>query len=58
MPEPAYVGRLAGELLAAEKELQTYRGFKATVAAFLNNPNIALDIRQALAHDLGLPEPQ
>ncbi|NUQ95820.1 MAG: hypothetical protein HOY79_04425 [Streptomyces sp.] len=57
MPEPTYVGSLAKELLAAEKELQTYRGFKTTVADFINNPNIALDIRQNLARDLRLPEP-
>lgn len=58
MPEPTYVGRLANELRAAENELQTYRGFKTTVARFLHNPLIALDIRQNLARDLHLPIPE
>jgi hypothetical protein len=56
-PAPAYVGRLANELRTAETELQTFRTFKTTLARFINNPNIALDIRQGLARDLHLPEP-
>lgn len=63
--DPAYVGTLAGQLATrrpdllaiAENELQTYRAFKATVARFLHNEAIALDIRQNLAQTLGLPEP-
>lgn len=57
MPEPAYVGQLARELRIAENELQTFRAFKTAVAIFLNNPNIALDIRQGLAADLNLHIP-
>lgn len=57
MPEPAYVGQLANELRTAETELQTFRTFKTTLATFINNPNIALDIRQNLARDLNLPTP-
>lgn len=61
----AYVDTLAGQLATrrpdllaiAEDELQALRGFKATVAQFLHNPDIALDIRQNLARDLQLPEP-
>jgi len=56
--ETAYVGRLANELRAAEDELQTLRPLKATVTRFLNNPLIALDIRQNLARDLQLPAPE
>jgi hypothetical protein len=61
----AYVDTLAGQLshkhpdlLAAEDELHHFRTFKATVAAFINNPRIALDIRQSLARDLHLPIPE
>jgi hypothetical protein len=60
----AYVAALADQLTRrpdllelAENELQTLRGFKATVARFLHNPAIALDVRQNLARDLHLPEP-
>jgi hypothetical protein len=60
-----YVDTLASQLrtrnpalIAAENELQTLRHFKATVAAFINNPRIALDIRQNLARDLHLPIPE
>lgn len=65
MTEPAYVDQLAAELRArpdavraAENELQTFRTFKTTVARFINNPTIALDIRQGLARDLNLPVPE
>lgn len=61
----AYVDQLATELrttrpdlAAAEKELQTFRAFKDTIARFINNPAIALDIRQNLATDLHLPTPE
>lgn len=65
MPDAAYVDHLADQLTtrrpdvlrAAEDELQAIRAFKATVARFINNPNIALDIRQDLAADLHLPIP-
>ncbi len=57
MPEPTYVGQLANELRTAETELEPFRAFKTTLARFINNPNIALDIRQGLARDLPLPEP-
>lgn len=63
--DPAYVATLASQLrrkhpdlVAAEQELQKFRGFKTTVARFINNPNIALDIRQGLARDLQLPTPE
>lgn len=64
-PDPAYVDTLAHQLRvhhpdllrAAEDELAEDRRFKATVAAFINNPAIARDIRVNLASDLGLPEP-
>jgi hypothetical protein len=65
MPDPAYVTDLAGQLatrhpdlIAAEKELQTFRTFKTTVARFISNPAIALDIREGLARDLHLPAPE
>jgi hypothetical protein len=58
VPEPAYVGQLANELRTAEIELQTFRTFKTTIARFINNPAIALDIRQGLAADLRLPAPE
>jgi len=59
MPEhtPGYIATLASELRTAEDELQTFRSFKTTVARFLHNPTIALDIRQGLARDLQLPTP-
>jgi hypothetical protein len=62
--DPAYVAGLATQLrtrhpglTSAENELQTFRTFKTTVARFINNPAIALDVRQGLARDLRLPEP-
>lgn len=63
--DPGYVQALAGQLTTrrpdlldlAEDELAVLRPFKATVARFINNPTIALDIRQNLARDLHLPEP-
>jgi hypothetical protein len=58
MAEPAYVGLLANELRTAETELQTFRTFKSILARFINNPAIALDIRQGLARDLRLPAPE
>lgn len=58
MPEPVYVGRLAKELRSAEDELQQLRPIRATITRFLNNPAIALDIRQNLARDLHLPTPE
>lgn len=65
MADQDYVDHLAGQLTTrrpdlldlAEDELQVLRTFKATVARFLHNPAIALDIRQHLARDLGLPTP-
>lgn len=63
--DPAYVTVLANQLqrrhpdlAVAEQELQQFRGFKAIVARFINNPTIALDIRQGLARDLQLPAPE
>ena len=67
MPEhtPGYVAALATQLrekhpdlVSAERELQKFRGFKTTVARFLHNQAIALDIRQGLAADLHLPAPE
>ena len=66
MPETdAYTATLAGQLVArhpdlvaAEKELQTFRTFKTTVARFIRNPAIPLDVRQGLAADLQLPAPE
>jgi hypothetical protein len=63
--DPGYVADLATELRTrhpdllaiAEDELKAFRGFKAIVARFIHNPAIALDIRQNLARDLGLPAP-
>lgn len=63
---PGYVDQLAGQLATrrpdlldlAEDELAVLRDFKATVARFLHNEAIALDIRQALAQDLRLPTPE
>lgn len=63
--DQAYTAELAGQLRCrrpdllelAEDELQTLRGFKATVTGFLRNEAIALDIRQNLARDLHLREP-
>lgn len=63
--DPAYIDQLAGQLCtrhtalldSAETELALLRGRIATVARFLHNPAIALDIRQNLARDLHLPEP-
>jgi hypothetical protein len=64
--DQAYVDTLAGQLCTRhtalvrnlEDEMKDARIFKATVARFVNNPAIALDIRQGLARDLGIPEPR
>jgi len=60
----AYAAALATQLRdrpdvlrAAEDELQKLRQSMATISRFINNPHIALDIRQGLARDLQLPEP-
>jgi len=58
MPDAAYVATLAGQLRTAEDDLQELRGFKTTVARFLRNPDVALDIRQNLAAQLHLPTPE
>jgi hypothetical protein len=65
MPDHDATATLAGQLatrhpdlVSAEAELQTFRTFKTTLARFLNNPAIALDIRQNLANDLHLPAPE
>lgn len=67
MPDQdSYEAALAGQLATrrpdllnlAEEELALFRDFKATVARFLHNPAIALDVRQALAQDLRLPTPE
>ncbi|MDX3532544.1 hypothetical protein P1P75_40670 [Streptomyces sp. ID05-39B] len=58
----AYVDTLASQLAnrrpdllaIAEDELRT---FTATVARFINNDAIPLDIRTNLARDLHIPEP-
>ncbi|MFK0288292.1 hypothetical protein ACIQVL_48645 [Streptomyces sp. NPDC090499] len=62
---PGYVDHLATQLRdrpdllrLAENELQELRGLKATVARFIHNPAIALDIRQNLAQELHLPTPE
>lgn len=60
-----YVQALAGELRTtrpdlldlAEDELRVFRTFKAAVARFIHNEAIALDIRQGLARDLHLRQP-
>jgi hypothetical protein len=44
-------------LRTAEDELQKLRRSMATIAHFIQNQAIALDIRQGLARDLQLPEP-
>jgi len=62
---PSYVATLTHDLRtqrpdllrAAEDELQHLRHALRTVTRFINNPHIALDIRQGLARDLHLPEP-
>lgn len=62
---PGYVAGLATELrtrrpdllTVAEDELKELRGRLDTVARFINNPAIPLDIRQNFARDLHLPEP-
>lgn len=62
---PGYIAALATDLRqerpdllrTAEDELQRLRLALGTIARFINNPTIALDIRQGLARDLQLPEP-
>ena len=68
MPDhtPGYVGTLASQLgernpslaRAVEDDLARLRQALAIVARFVNNPAIALDIRQGLARDLNLPAPE
>lgn len=66
MADTAYVEQLADELRtrrpdvlrAAEDELQRLRTVLGTVARFINNPAHDRAARQALAHDLGIPEPR
>ena len=68
MPEhnPGYVAALAGQLrgrhpdllAVAETELQQLRGRMQTIARFINNQSIPLDVRQNLARDLHLPTPE
>ena len=63
--DQAYAAELAGQLRTrrpdllelAEDELQVLRRFKDTVTGFLRNEAVALDIRQNLARDLHLREP-
>jgi ribosomal protein L29 len=63
---PGYVAGLATQLRTrhpdllqlAEDELSLLRGRMQTIARFLHNPAIALDIRQNLAQDLHLPTPE
>ncbi|WP_446458708.1 hypothetical protein [Streptomyces rochei] len=63
--DPAYVADLAGQLrtrrpdllVLAENELQKLRGSMRTVADFIHNEAIPLDIRTGLARELHLPEP-
>ncbi|MFF7527294.1 hypothetical protein [Streptomyces pseudovenezuelae] len=63
---PAYVGTLASQLSdrnpdlarAVEDDLARLRQSLAIVARFINNPAVALDIRQGLARDLNLPAPE
>ncbi|MYW46344.1 hypothetical protein [Streptomyces sp. SID161] len=63
--DPVYADTLAGQLRTrrpdllelAENELQKLRLSMRTVADFLHNEAVALDIRQNLARDLHLPEP-
>ncbi|MFJ7297605.1 hypothetical protein [Streptomyces collinus] len=65
-PNQAYVAGLATDLRhrrpdalrTAEDELQKLRGHMHTIARFISNQAIALDIRQGLAQDLHLPEPK
>jgi hypothetical protein len=52
------ITRRADALRTAENELQKLRGHMHTIARFISNQAIALDIRQGLAQDLHLPEPK
>lgn len=64
--DQAYAAGLATQLVTrrpdalrtAEDELQKLRGHMHTIARFLGNQAVALDIRQSLARDLQLPEPK
>lgn len=64
--DPSYVAGLATQLRTrrpdllaiAEDELKEFRSFKATVARFIHNEAIPLDIRLNLAQDLHLPTPE
>ncbi|MFF7476607.1 hypothetical protein [Streptomyces sp. NPDC008092] len=63
---PGYIDALAGQLRGrrpdllalAETELQQLRGRMQTIARFINNQTIPLDVRQGLAQDLHLPTPE
>lgn len=63
--DPGYVDTLAGQLRcrhavlldSTEDDLAELRGRMQTIVQFLRNQAIALDIRQGLARDLRLPEP-
>jgi plasmid stability protein len=65
-PAEEYVDGLATQLRcrhavllhSTEDELQKLRGQLHTVARFISNQAIALDIRQGLAQDLHLPTPE
>lgn len=63
---PAYETALAAQLAtrrpsaldAAEDDLALLRARFAIVTTFIHNPAIALDIRESLARDLGIPGPE
>lgn len=65
-PDQAYAATLAEQLTTrrpdlldlAENELQQLRGSMRTIARFIHNEAIPLDIRTNLAHDLHLPTPE
>ena len=64
--DQAYAAELAGQLRcrhqvlldSTENDLAELRGRMQTIARFLRNQAIALDIRQNLARDLHLPTPE
>jgi hypothetical protein len=66
IPDHAYVDTLAEQLTTrrpdlldiAENELKRLRGSMRTIARFLHNEAIPLDIRLNLARDLHLPTPE
>ena len=63
--DQAYTAKLASQLRcrhqvlldSTENDLAELRGRMQTIARFLRNQAIALDIRQGLARDLHLPQP-